>query len=257
MKDLNLFSRVFPILRELVERDIKLRYRRSILGIAWTVLNPLLMMGVMLIVFLNFFRSQVENYPLYLIIGHIMYGFFSSATTIGLNAMVWNSSLIRKVYIPKAVFPISVNLSALVNFVFSAIALLIVMIITGARVYPTILLFPVAIFYLFLFTMGMSFALSALNVFFRDIEQLYRVILMAWMYMTPIFYTVDIVPDWAKWIVRANPLSMYIEYARKVIMLGEVPGVMENLYCLLPGIIMLALGGLIFHKTKDKFVLYL
>ena len=250
-------KRFLSVLRELVLRDIKVRYRRSILGITWTIVNPLLMMMVMVVVFLELFNAEVSNYPLYLIIGHIMYGFFSTASNMGMNAMIWNASLIGKVYIPKAVFPLSVTLSSLVNFGFSAISLVIVMLITGAKLYITILLFPLAVFYLYLFTLGVSFALSAINVFFRDLQHLYGVILMAWMYMTPIFYTTDIVPDWAKWAVEWNPLTRYIEFARMVIMDGKLPGIMDHVICILYGIMMLAIGGFVFHKTKDRFVLYL
>ena len=254
---INGFLKYRSLLGELVLRDIKVRYRKSFLGLSWTVLNPLLMMAVMVVVFSQLFRSNVDNYPLYLIIGNIIFGFFSSATTMGLNSVLWNSALIKKVYIPKYLFPLSVTVSSLVNFGFSAISMVIVMVITRAKVSLLLLALPLPFFYLFMFTFGVSMILSAVNVYFRDIEHLYGVVITAWMYLTPIFYTIDIVPDWARPFVFYNPLTQFIKYFRLLIMDGIFPSFQMNMGCFILGFAMMAIGMDIFASLQDKFILYI
>lgn len=254
---LKTFKRYKPLLNELVRRDIKVRYRKSALGVAWTVLNPLGMMLVQVMVFSNFFRGNVENYPLYLIIGNIVFNFFSTATNMGLNSVLWNASLIKKVYIPKYLFPFSVTMSALVNFGFSAIAMVLVMILTGSSLHLTMLAIPIPLTFLVMFVLGMSLLLSAVNVYFRDIEHLYGVIITAWMYLTPIFYTIDIVPSWAYPFIYWNPMTQFIKYFRLLIMDGIFPSLRFNLGCMFSGIVMLAIGMKVFEKLQNNFILHI
>lgn len=250
------FRRFTPLLRELVVRDIKVRYRHSALGLVWTVLNPLLMMVVITIVFSTLFKQNIPNFPIYYLSGSLIFAFNSESTTTALNSIISNASLIKKVYIPKYLFPLSNVLSGLVNLGFSLIAMFIVMLITGAPFHATLLLLPIPIFYTFLFSVGLGILLSAATVFFRDIAHFYSVFILAWTYFTPIFYPVEILPDAAMKIMQLNPMYHLVSYMRSIVLYGVFPSLKENLLCLCLGLLMLALGLFVFYKKQDKFVLY-
>lgn len=245
------------LLYELVVRDIKVRYRKSVLGLLWTLLNPLLMMLVMTMVFSSLFRSEIDYFPVYLVTGSILFTFNSEATTQALTSIIANAGLIKKVYIPKYLFPFSRVLSSLVNLVFAFVALLLVMIVTGAPFHPTILLSFVAIFYLILFTTGLSLILSALTVFFRDIHHLYGVLTLLWTYMTPLFYPASIIPDQYKWIFQYNPMYYYVNYFRSLVLEGKFPDIETNIICFLIGIVTLIAGLFTFYKSQDRFILHI
>lgn len=251
------FKKFLPLLRELVVRDIKVRYRHSVLGMLWTVLNPLLMMAVMNLIFSKLFRNNIENFSLYYLSGYILFAFFNESTTQALSSVVNNSSLTKKVYIPKYLFPLSKIVSALVNLVFSFCALLIVMILTGARFHWTILLSFVPALYLALFCCGFGMILATMFVFFRDIGHLYGVITLIWMYLTPMFYPETLLTDNGLGFVLAlNPVYQNVSYFRMLVLDGRVPGLMHNLVCLLTGVAFLALGTYVFCKRQDDFILY-
>ena len=184
-----------PLLNELVVRDLKVKYRRSFLGYVWSLLNPLLMMAIMSMVFSYMFRFDIPNYPLYLICGQTLWSFFNESTNMAMMSVIGNGSLIRKVYIPKYIFPLSRVLSGFVTMSFSLVAILIVMLVTRVPLTWNLLLFPIPLALLLLFCIGVGMALSALAVYFRDILHLYSVVVMAWMYMTPIFYPISALPE--------------------------------------------------------------
>lgn len=250
------FRRFTPLLRELVVRDIKVRYRHSALGLVWTVLNPLLMMVVITIVFSTLFKQNIPNFPIYYLSGSLIFAFNSESTTTALNSIISNASLIKKVYIPKYLFPLSNVLSGLVNLGFSLIAMFIVMLITDAPFHATLLLLPIPIFYTFLFSVGLGILLSAVTVFFRDIAHFYSVFILAWTYFTPIFYPVEILPDAVMKLMQINPMYHLVAYMRSIVLYGVFPSLKENLLCLCLGLLMLALGLFVFYKKQDKFVLY-
>ncbi len=250
------FHRFTPLLKELVVRDIKVRYRHSVLGLVWTVLNPLLMMVVITFVFSTLFKQNIPNYPIYYLSGSLLFSFNSESTTTALNSMVTNASLIKKVYIPKYLFPFSNILSGLVNLGFSLIAMFIVMVATGAPFHITLLLIPIPVFYTFLFSTGLGILLSALTVYFRDIAHFYSVFILAWTYFTPIFYPVEILGEKAMMLMRLNPMYHYISYMRELVVNGSFPSMKENLFCLLIGLFMVIVGLLVFYKKQDRFVLF-
>lgn len=250
------FQRFTPLLRELVVRDIKVRYRHSVLGLVWTVLNPLLMMVVITIVFSTLFKQNIPNFPIYYLSGSLLFSFNSESTTTALNSMIANSSLIKKVYIPKYLFPFSNILSGLVNLGFSLIAMFIVMVITKAPFHITLLLIPIPIFYTFLFATGLGILLSALTVYFRDIAHFYSVFILAWTYFTPVFYPVEILGERAMMLMRLNPMYHYITFMRELVLNGNFPSMKENLLCMVMGLFMVGLGLLVFYKKQDKFVLF-
>ena len=251
------FRRFTPLLRELVVRDIKVRYRHSALGLVWTVLNPLLMMVVITIVFSTLFKQNIPNFPIYYLSGSLIFAFNSESTTTALNSIISNASLIKKVYIPKYLFPLSNVLSGLVNLGFSLIAMFIVMLITDAPFHATLLLLPIPIFYTFLFSVGLGILLSAVTVFFRDIAHFYGVFILAWTYFTPIFYPVDILPDFALRLMQFNPMFHYVNFMRELVIYGTFPGITENLICVAMSVLMLFAGFWVFYKKQDHFVLYI
>lgn len=245
------------LIYELVIRDIKIRYKRSVLGLLWTLINPILMMTVMTLVFSNLFKFDIENFPIYLFAGNIMFSFMVEATTNALYSVTGNGSLIRKVYIPKYLFPLSKVLSSAVNLFFSFIAMMIVMAFTGVSFTPTLLLAPVLIIYLIIFCIGLGLILATLMVFYRDVAQLYSVITLAWMYLTPIFYPASLLSDKSQLFLSLNPMYHYIEYTRDIVLYNAVPSLTQNLTCIGISLVTLVLGLLVFYKKQDKFILYI
>ena len=253
------FTRDRFILKELVGRDFKNKYRRSVLGVAWSVLNPLLMMVVMAAVFSNFMRvgGDIPNFPLYLIIGNVTFTLLSDSSSTGMASIIDNASLLKKVKINRIVFPLEKVLFALVNFAFSLIAVAIVMIWFQIPLSWNVLFVPLFLVYLVGFCAGLSMALSALSVFFRDVMHLWSVVLVAWTYLTPIFYSISILPDFMQRLVHYNPMYQYITYLREILLYQQTPSLMQNLACLICSVIALAIGWLVFKSSERKFILYI
>ena len=260
-KDILAMKRYKYLLYDLVTKDIKTKYRRSVLGRLWSVLNPLLMMLVLTAVFSNIIRVEVEGgFALFYLTGYIIFNFISESTSFALYTITNAAPLIKKVYIPKYVFPLEKCIFSFVNMLFSLTAFVIVFVffcITG-KVTPSLsmLLFPIPMIYVFLFSLGLCFILATLMVFFRDIGHIWGILLTVWMYGSPIIYPVELVPDWLGSIIRLNPLYHYIDYFRSVMIYGRVPGLLENGICLLYSLAFLAIGVVIFRKSQNKFVLH-
>ncbi|MBP0984774.1 MAG: ABC transporter permease [Oscillospiraceae bacterium] len=251
------FIKYQPLLRELVKRDLKVRYRHSFLGILWTVLNPLLNMLVMTFVFSNMFKMDIENFALYVMIGNVVFSFTSESTMSSMNSIVWNASLIKKVYIPKYMFPLSNIISALVNFSFSFIAMILVMLFTGAKFYGTIITVWIPLLYLMVFCYGVGLFLCSINVFFRDMSHLYSVFINVWMYASAIFYSTSILSKELLAVVEGNPLYQYITFFREIIMEGRFPSAGQNLVCIAWSLGALLVGSLIFNRTQKKYILHI
>lgn len=241
-------------------RDIKTKYRRSVLGLLWTVLNPLLMMTVLSIVFSYFFSryGDVENFPVYLLCGQVIFNFFNESTSIAMGSIVHSGELIKKVYVPKYLFPITKVMSSGVNLLSSMIALVIVMVVTRSRVTPTVLLAVFPLLYVLLFSTGVSLFLSAAAVSFRDLMHLYSVVTTAWMYLTPVIYPMSILdgaPRWAVFIINANPLTAFIKIFRAVVLDGVTAPWILHVQSIVWCVIALVIGSLVFKKSQDKFIL--
>lgn len=254
---LNGLKKYKPLINELIIRDLKVKYRRSFLGYVWSLLNPLLMMVVMTIVFSYMFRFDVPNYPLYLICGQTLWSFFNESTNMAMYSVLQNGSLIKKVYIPKYIFPISRVLSSFVTMSFSLVAIVIVMIFTKATFSWTILLFPIPLALLLLFSCGVGMVLSALSVYFRDITHLYGVLTMAWMYLTPIFYPIEAIPTEVIPLITANPMYHFITFFRELLLYGKVPGLTMWFTCIVWSVVAMGLGIIIFRKMQRNFILYI
>ena len=251
------FLQYRPLITELVGRDLKVKYRRSFLGYVWSVLNPLLMMVVQTIIFSFMFRSDIPNYPLYLICGNTLFTFFNESANMGLTSIIYNASLIKKVYIPKYIFPVSRVVSSFVTMTFSLAAVVLVMVFTRSPFYWTMLLFFIPLVFLFLFSCGMALLLSALTVYFRDMQHLFSILTLGWMYATPIFYPLEQLPPFAQGVMKLNPMYHYINMFRNLVMYGNIPGPNTWFACAASGAVMLALGLWVFHKLQRNFILYI
>ena len=254
------------ILKQLVGKDFKIKYRRSFLGVAWSVLNPLLMMIVMAIVFTTIFAKgrngsiTPEMYPLYLIVGNVTFAVMSDSTSQALSSIIQASSLLKKVKVHRFVFPVQKVLFSLVNFAFSLIAVAIVML--WFHVVPTwhLLLLPVCLILLMFFCMGVGLLLSAATVFFRDVMHLWSVVLTAWTYFTPIFWTTDYIlkmPHILRVLMYANPMYNYLQFMRDIFLFQTCPTPLEFGLCVAWAVIAMAIGYTVFHKNEHKFILYI
>lgn len=254
---MNNFMKYKDLLFELVLRDIKIKYKKSILGFAWSILNPLLMMTVMSIVFSTMFKTDIPNFPMYLITGQVLFSFFSEATNMAMISIIENGELLKKVYIPKYMFPLSKIIFSFSNMLFSLIAVIIVAVITKLPLRFEMLLFLIPLIYIFIFSLGIGLILSSFTVFFRDLLHLYSIILLIWTYLTPIFYPIKILPENIRNWISYNPIYIYISYFRDVMLNGKIPSLRFNLICIFISLISLIIGMWAFKKKEDNFIFYI
>ncbi len=245
------------LIHQLVSRDFKTKYKRSILGIFWSFLNPLLTMLVQYFVFSTIFKSDISNFAAYLIIGTVMFNFFSEASGMALGSIIGNAGLITKVYMPKYIYPLTRVMSSVVNLSISLIPLVIVCAVTGIRFQKSALLALYFMACLVVFSLGLGLLLSTSMVFFRDTQFLWGVFSMMWMYATPIFYPETILPKNLQFVLQINPLYHFLKGARLCILDGLSPEPIVYVHCFIIAFGMLLVGALVFRKNQDKFVLYL
>ena len=246
------------LLKELVTRDIKLKYRRSFLGYVWSVLNPLLIMCVMTVVFSTMFSRNIENFPVYLFTGQLLFNFMNQSTHQAITSITGNSALLKKTYIPKYIFVFSKITSGLVDFLFSCIALVLVMLVTGANFTWYCLLFPFVILQLYVFCLGLGLFLAQANVFFRDLQYIYNAITTAWTYLTPIFYPIESLSGPIQWVIKhLNPMYFYVGQFRDLVYYGRLPGNVIVIAGIVTSILMLFVGLICFARNQDRFILYI
>lgn len=245
------------LIRQLVARDFKTKYKRSVLGVFWSFLNPLLMMIVQYCVFSTAFRPDIANFPAYLIIGTIMFNFFSEACGMTLTSILGNASLITKVYIPKYIYPLTRTVSSSVNLSISLLPMLIVCLMTGVQFRKSAVLALYFFACLIVFSLGLGMLLSTSMVFFRDTQFLWGVLSMAWMYATPIFYPESILPENLRFVLQINPLYYFLKNTRLCILDGISPEPVVYVQCMAIALAALLIGAFVFYKTQDRFVLYL
>lgn len=257
---LNIFiamDRYHYLIKQLVGRDFKTKYKRSVLGIFWSFLNPLLTMLVQYIIFSTLFKSDIPNFAVYLLIGIVCYSFFSEATTMALGAIVSNAPLITKVYVPKYIYPLTRVMSSTINFLLSMIPLSVVLLITRTPIRPSLLLLPFGVVCLFMLCLGMGMFLATSMVFFRDTQFLWGVVSMLWMYATPIFYPETIIAEEIMPIYKCNPLYHVVRFIRIIMIDGVSPEPKAFMWCFLTCAIPLLIGAIVFKKNQDKFILNL
>ncbi len=252
------FKKYQYLLYELIKKGIKLKYRRSYLGILWTLLEPLLTMAVLVMVFSGFYGKADNTFPVYILTGRLLYTYFSNATKVAMKSIVSNARMIKKVYVPKYIYPLS---GVIYNYIIFLISLIVLVVVSAAlRIKPTIYVLQsvIPLFLLFVMSLGVGLILATMNVFFRDLEYLWNVALMLIMYASAIFYDVSkVIKNGYGWLFKVNPLYMVIANFRETVLYGQ-PLSMEYL---IPSAIFsfgsLIFGMYIFYKKQDEFILHI
>lgn len=255
MKEILLYR---DLVRALVARDLKVRYRRSAIGFVWTMLQPLLMMLVLHMVFSQIFAMRLDygNYPIYALAGLLFWNFFSQSIVASMNSLRGNAQLLQKLPVPKAVFPLATVISGVINLVFALIPLLVLLLITEHQLPPTLLFLPVAILLVAVFTLGAGLLLAPLAVFFSDVVELIGVLLTLLMYMTPVIYPKEIVPEHLRWVVRFNPVRSILEVFRDPIYQREIPPLSHLAVSVILTALILLIGIWVFRRTSDRIPFY-
>lgn len=252
------FWKYRDLLKLLITKNIKLKYRRSILGYMWSVLSPLMIMIVMTIVFSTMFKRDIENFPVYLFCGQLLFNFMSTSTTQAIFSVTGNAALLKKTYLPKYLFTLAKITSNLIDLVFSFGALAIVMLFTRAKVTWYILLAPFVVLQLYVFCLGLGLFLAQLNVFFKDTQFIYNAGTTAWMYLSAIFYPLESLPEKLVWCIKhLNPMYFYIGQFRDLVYYGRMPGHLIIFAGCVTALLMLLIGAGSFMCTKDKFILHI
>lgn len=245
------------LFEELVKRDFTKKYKRTVLGMLWSVLGPLLTLAVMALVFTKFFGHDIPHYVIYLFCGNLVYSYFREATSTGMTSLKDNASIFSKVNVPKYMFLLSKNISTLINFGLNIIVLLVFVLIDGLPITWKFifLLYPIGC--LVVFNLGMGLILSALYLMFRDIKYLYDVFTLMLMYLSAIFYNIDAYSQQVQYLFYLNPIYVYIRYFRKIIIEGAIPQLSFHLLAAAYALVVLVIGAVIYKKKNYKFLYYI
>lgn len=244
----------FFAVKQLVSREIKRKYARSYLGILWSVLNPLLSMAVISLIFTTIFKRSIENFPIYYLTGNIIWSFFSSSTNTAMSAIVDNKGLMMKIKLPKETFIMSRIGTSLVNLGYTFIPYVLMLIVFKVSPSVYMLLFVVDVFFLVLFSTGISYILATLYVFFADVKHLYSVMLTLVMYASALFYPIDSLNGTMRKIVEMNPVYAYIAFARECVMYGRCPDLSRWIQVIVWGVVMFGLGYLVYRKNENNIM---
>ncbi|MCH2604862.1 MAG: ABC transporter permease [Candidatus Nitrosopelagicus sp.] len=234
--------------------DLKIRYRNSILGVLWSLVEPLLLLGVLFVVFSTMFRFEIPNFPIYLLLGIICWNFFKNGTTFALNSLTNRSALITQIYFPRAIPGLSAGITASIMIIFELVVLGIFMIAFGFSPPSTvILLIPILALQLLLI-LGVSLPLSVLNVKYKDTEFIWSVVVHAGFFLTPIFYQFDMMPDYVQNVLQYSPMVQIVTMAHHVVLYGTLPSINSVLYAVGSISAITVIGYLIFRKFQAKVV---
>jgi len=239
------------LVMQMVRRDILTRYKRSILGVAWTMLNPLGTTLVLAFVFSSVFGT--ENYAAYVLSGLISWTFFAQTTNACIVNLVWGGSLLRRIYVPRTVFAVSSIGTGLVNFILSLVPLLLVILVFGIPLTLNALLLPIPMLFLAMFALGVGLIVSNLAIFFADVAEMYAIVLTAWMYLSPVIYTIEALPPQYLQLLKLNPMYHLINLFRAVIYEGRLPTLQEFLISGGIALTTLLIGWLVFTRNSDEF----
>ncbi len=241
---------------ELVKRDFKKKYKRTYLGMLWSLISPLLTLMIMSLVFSHFFGNKTPHYTIYLFCGNIVFSYFTDSTNGGMASLLSNAAIFTKINLPKYLFLFSRNVSSLINFGLTLCVFVIFCIADGIVFTPAALMLIVPILCLIFFNLGIGLILSALYVFFRDMEYLWSVFTLLLMYMSAIFYTVDTLPDVLQRLLYLNPMYVYISYFREAVIGGSVPSLGINALAVGYALIAFTLGITVYRRNNHRFLYY-
>jgi ABC-type polysaccharide/polyol phosphate export permease len=250
--ELSELLRYRDLLGLLVSRTIKTRYKRSALGVAWTLLNPLVNMVVMSLAFSQIFHT-LPNYPVYLLTGLIGWNFFSQSTAYAMGTLMWGGSILKRVYIPHTIFAVACIGNGLVNLAFSLVPLVLIMLAVGHPLHGTWWFLPVAVLILAVFSLGVALFVSALAVFFVDVLDMYQLLLQAWFFLTPILYPREVFSHRFAWALELNPMVAMVDLLRLPLFYGVLPGLATVAVASLWAAGALILGGWLFVRKSDEF----
>ncbi|MGN1423558.1 MAG: ABC transporter permease [Oscillospiraceae bacterium] len=245
------------LFEELVKRDFSKKYKRTILGVFWSVLGPLMTLGIMALVFTQFFGRNTPHYTVYLFCGNLIFNFFKDSTSSGMTSLYDNAGIFSKINVPKYLFLLSKNVSSLINFMINIVVLFVFVIIDGIPFQWSFFLLLYPILCLIAFNLGMGLILSALYLMFRDMRYLYDIFTMLLMYLSAIFYTVDAYPEEVRGLFLINPVYTYISYFREIIINQTIPSVGLHLLNAAYALVALGIGALIYKKYNYKFLYYI
>jgi ABC-type polysaccharide/polyol phosphate export permease len=237
-------------------KEIKVRYKRSVLGFLWALLNPALMMVVLTLVFSTIMRFNIPHYSIFLLSVLLPWTFFSQSLSYAVDSIVGNSELIKKVAVPKLVFPMAAVISNVINLLLSLIPLAILVPLLGHPFYWTWIFLPVPMLALIIFTIGMTFFFAAANVYYRDVAHIVQIILSAWFYLTPIIYSVEMLPEKYRWIFKLNPIIYVVNGFRLSVYYGMLPQLKSVAASFACAFVALFIGFAVFRKYQDNFVFY-
>jgi ABC-2 type transport system permease protein len=241
---------------ELALKELKIRYKRSVLGFLWALLNPALLMLVLTLVFATVMRFAIPHYAIFLLSVLLPWTFFAQSLSYAVESIVGNGDLIKKVRVAKLVFPMAALVSNLINLGLSLIPLALLVLVMRHPFYWTWLFLPVPLLALTLFTMGMTFFFAAANVYYRDVAHILQVVLSAWFYVTPIIYSLDFIPEKERWIFKLNPMIYVIHGFRLSVYYGLLPKPQSIAASFVCGLVSLIIGFAVFRKYQDDFVFY-
>lgn len=237
-------------------KELKIRYKRSVLGFLWALLNPALLMLVLTAVFSSIMKFPIPHYAVFLLCVLLPWTFFSQALAYGAESIVTNGELIKKVSLPKVVFPLAALVSNMINLLLSMIPLALLVPLLRHPFYATWLYLPVPMLALAIFTLGMTFFFAAANVYYRDVAHMLQVVLSAWFYVTPIIYPLNMLPKHYQWILKLNPIIYVINGFRLAVYYGQLPHLQSIAASFVCGFISLIIGFALFRKYQNDFVYY-
>jgi ABC-type polysaccharide/polyol phosphate export permease len=248
------FVRYRELIKNLVARDLKVRYRNSVLGFIWCLLNPLLMMAVFTFVFTVLLRNNIPNYPVFILIGILAWNFHSTAITGAINSITENAPLVMKVYFPREILPVAAVLSNAVNFVLALIALFAMILAFHVHLSATILFLPIILIIQIVFCSGLALTLAALTVFYRDVANIMETLLLAWFFLTPIVWRMeDLFPSYGRIMYIINPLASIVSAYRSVLYSGGMPGLDFLGRTFVTSTLLLVVGYIYFRRASRHF----
>lgn len=253
---LNRYARYQFLFEELVKRDFKKKYKRTILGMGWSLLSPLLMLLVMYLVFSHFFGRGIEHYATYLFCGNLIFSYFNESTSQGMSALMGNASIFTKVNVPKYLFLFSKNVQTLINFGLTMVIFVFFCLVDGISFTWKVIFLIYPIICLLLFNIGVGLILSALFVFFRDIQYLWSICTQLIMYMSAIFYSIDTFPPVVQNVFLLNPVYLFIRYFRKIVIEASIPSLWFHVLMLADVAIVLGIGCWMYKKYNTRFLYY-
>ncbi len=245
------------LFEELVKRDFTKKYKRTVLGMVWSVLGPLMTLGVMALVFTQFFGREIEHFTIYMFCGNLLYNFFKESTLTGMTALLDNAGIFSKVNVPKYMFLLSKNVATIINFGINLLVLFVFCLIDGVPITWKYIFLVYPVLCLIVFNLGAGFILSALYLMFRDMKYLYDIFTLLLMYVSAIFYSVDAYPEHIQNLFYLNPVYGYISYFRKIILEGTIPSLKLHLVNAGFAVVVLLIGMTIYKKKNYKFLYYI